>query len=843
MSCLEDQITVFARARPTYRPSGIVKRGMRELVFDLRDTWRGLRRDRLYAAAIVGTLALTLGASVAVFSIVNGVLLQPLRYPNPQALVSIREIVPLLADRYPTLPVSPRHFDVWRDRATSFTSMATMDWRTSTLTGAGDPAQVVVLRTSGTLFNVLQTQITMGRTLTREDERLDRPRVTVISDRLWRERLGGDPGVLGRMLTLDGAQHTIVGVLPRGYPLPTLVTLGESGSVTTDYAAVIPFRISLDKFDWMGQFNYGLVARLKPGVTLEQARAEMNVLQAGVADIVRRQTQRSTELRSWIMPLNETIVRPVRRGLLLLLAAIGALLLIACANLANLTLTRTVGRIRETAVRGALGASRWRLVRAVLVDQVVLAGAGGVLGLVLATAALKVFVTTAPIALPRVQDVVIDGRVVGFAVAGVLFAALAVALPPAWRIGRGDLESVLRSGGRTSDRGAQRMRSLLLTAQVALSVMLLVVSGLFVSSLARLMRVDTGFAAEGAVTVEIAPVSSRYPSTEARAALYDRILDRVRVIPGVTSAAWTSALPLTGETWVDAIIRPDRAVGEEAKSSANYRFVGPEYFRAIGMPILRGRSIEDHDRQNTPTPAVISLRAARTIWPEADAIGREFTRGDVSMRFQVVGIVADGHVTALESESPLMVYVPYWHNNEGKSVLVVRVRGDARPLAAAVRTAVRDVDPETAIAKIAPLRDVIDAAVEGRRYQTSLFTAFGAAALLIAILGVYATTAYGVSRRRRELNIRVALGARTGQVFSLVIRQSLRPLAVGLAAGLTGALAIGGVIASLLYEVRPRDPVVLAIVLVVVATVGIVSAAAATLGGLHVDPASALRDE
>ena len=348
----------------------------------------------MYAAASIGTLALTLGASVAVFSVVNGVLLRPLSYADPQALVSIREIAPGVADRFPTLPVTMRHFDIWRDRAASFTSMAATDWRTSTLTGAGEASQIVVLRASGTLFDVLQIPLTLGRGLTRDDESLERSRVTVISEQLWRERLGGDPGILGRPLMLNGTEHTVVGVLPRGYALPRLRPLAESGSVTSEWAAIVPFRISLADFDWMGQFNYGVVARLKAGVTLQQARAEMNVLQGTVAEIARRETRRPADLRGWIMPLEEVIVGPVRRGLLLLLGSIGALLLMACANLANLTLTRTIGRLRDAAVRGALGASRWRLVRAVIVDQIALAAVGGALGVALAGAALRFFVLT-----------------------------------------------------------------------------------------------------------------------------------------------------------------------------------------------------------------------------------------------------------------------------------------------------------------------------------------------------------------------------------------------------------------------------------------------------------------
>lgn len=816
---------------------------MRNFLRDLRDAWRGVRRDRLYAAAVVGTLGLTLGASIAVFAIVSGVLLRPLDYPDTDRLVSIREIVPGMAERYPTLPVTLRHFELWRDRAASFASMAAMDWRTSTLTGTGDAAQIVVLRTSGTLFDVLRIPTALGRGLTRDDERRERPPVVVISDPLWRERLGADPAIVGRAITLNGIQYTVAGVLARGYALPKLDPLGETGSVTADVAAIVPFRVTLENFNWMGMFNYGVIARLNPGVTLEQARAEMTVLQGTVSDVAQRETGEAVDLRAWLTPLEETIVGPVRRGLLLLLGAIGVLLLIACANLANLTLTRTIGRMRDAAVRGALGAPRWQLVRAVVVEQVALAAWGGAVALALAAAALRVFVVTAPISLPRAQEVAIDGRVVAFGAVAALVAALAVALLPAWRVGRGDLESILRSGGRTTDRGTRRVRNTLLAAQVALSVVLLAVGALFVASLTRLLRVDTGFSPASAVTIEVAPVSARYPDVAARAALYDRVLDRVRAMPGVTAASWTSALPLTGETWVDRVTRSD-AVGTEAGgSSANYRFVGPGYFAAIGMPILRGRAIEDKDRTAALTPAVVSSRVARTLWAGEDALGREFTRGNPNQRFQIVGIVTDGRVTELEAEPPLMVYVPYWFNNEGKSVLVVRASGDALALVPAVRGAVREIDPDVAVARVSPLAAVIDTAVEGRRYQASLFTAFGASALLIAIVGVYATTAYGVSRRRRELNIRVALGARTSQVFSLVLRQSAGPLALGLAGGLAGALASGGGVASLLYEVPPRDPIVLGVVLAVVATSGLAAAAVATLGGVRVDPAAVLRDE
>ena len=466
------------------------------------------------------------------------------------------------------------------------------------------------------------------------------------------------------------------------------------------------------------------------------------------------------------------------------------------------------------------------------------------MGLLVARGALSLFVKTAPIDLPRVSNVVIDGRVLGFAALVAIVAGLCVALLPAWRIGRGDVQGTLRSGGHgTTDRGGLRVRATLLAVQVALSMTLLVVTGLFVTSFVQLLRVDPGFSTDNVLAVEIAPVASRYPDTNERAALYDRIVAAARGLAGVTSATWTSALPLTGETWVDVIARKGDARPSSEKPSANYRFVGPEYFRALSMPVMKGRSIEERDRGKALIPAVISARAAETVWPGEDPIGRHFTRGDPTDQFEVVGVVIDGHPTTLEAESPLMIYVPYWHNNEGKSILLVGTSGSATALAGDLRRVIHSVDPEIAIADSSPLHRVVDTALQGRRYQMWLFAAFGAVALLIATVGVYATTAYGVSRRRREMNIRVALGARASQVFALVLRQSATPLLAGIVAGAAGALAVGTVVASLLFKVHASDPLVIASVAALVAVVGVLASATAARQGLRIDPAAALRDD
>ena len=817
---------------------------MDSVLVDFRDAARALLRDPLYAAAVIATLAVTLGASTAVFSIVNGVVLRPLAFREAQRLVAIREVEPTIARQYRTLAANARHFEEWRRQATAFASIAEIEWRTTNLTGAGDPAQVVMVRSSGTVFDVLRMSVALGRPLTRDDERPDHPPAAVISHRLWEDRLGRDAQVLGRSLILGGTQYTIVGVLAPGAELPTFDVLSESASLSSAFAAVVPFRLNLANVGWMGQFNYPVIARLNPGVTLEQARAELNVIQRSVAEIATKETHEPAELRGWIAPLEESIVGRARLGLLLLLGAIGGVVLIACANLANLSLTRALGRMRDAAVRSALGASRGRLVRGVVLEQLLLASIGGALGLLVARQGLNLFVRTAPIDLPRVNAVVIDGRVLGFAAAVAIAAGLGVALLPAWRMGRGDVQATLRGGGHgATDRGGLRVRATLLALQVALSVTLVVVTGLFVTSFVQLLRVDPGFSSDRVVAVEIAPVARRYPDATARAALYDRILAAGRDLTGITSAAWTSALPLTGETWVDLIARIDDARPSALKPSANYRFIGPEYFRTLSMPITKGRSIDERDRNHAIVPAVISARAAQTLWPGEDPIGRHFSRGDPSDRFEVVGVVVDGHPTALEAESPLMVYVPYWFNNEGKSVLVVRTPGDATAVATELRRVIHAVDPEIAIADVSPLHRVVDKALESRRYQMWLFTAFGAVALLIATVGVYATTAYGVSRRRREMNIRVALGARASQVFALVLRQSATPLLAGIAVGCVGALAIGTVVASLLFKVRASDPLVIATVVSLVGAIGMLASATAARQSLRINPAAALRDD
>jgi predicted permease len=530
---------------------------------------------------------------------------------------------------------------------------------------------------------------------------------------------------------------------------------------------------------------------------------------------------------------------------MLLLAAVGAVLLVACSNLANLSLTRALARLRDAAIRSALGASRRRLVALVVVEQLVLAAVGGALGIAVAAVALRLFVTTAPIDLPRVAEVTIDVRVLAFAALAAVVAGVAVAIVPAWRVARGDVQEVLRGGGGTTIGGAGlRTRSVLLAMQVALAVALLTVTTLLTMSLARLLRSDRGFSPQQVVAVEVSLPAGRYTDPDKVTVAYDQLLERVAAIPGLSSTSFVSVLPLSGENWVDAIQPPGDLRPFTQVPTANYRFIGPDYFKTIGMPLMRGRSFTAAERGGATLPAIITERTAAVVWPGVDPIGRRFIRGDPKQTpFEVVGIVSDSRNTRIDGAPPLMVYVPYWFRSRLTASLVARGTIDEIAAAAAIRRVARDFDPEIAIAGARPLQQVVDSALASRRYQVTVFVVFAAVGFLIAMIGVYAMTAHGISRRRREMNIRVALGASAPGVVALVMRQSAVPIVAGVGLGAAVSMAASAAVAALLFEMSARDPRVIAGVAVVAATTGVLSSYVAARAGLVVNPAAVLRED
>jgi predicted permease len=810
------------------------------LLFDLRDALRSFRRDTSYAATVIVTLAVTIGATTAVFSIVNGVLLKPLAYRESHRLVAIREIWREFVDRIPAAEVNERHFNYWREHATTFESMAQYIVGYANLTGRGEAAQISVARCSGSLFDVLQTPAALGRTLTMQDEPEGAANVVAISDALWRERLGADPRIIGQAIILDGTPYTVVGVLPVSFQLP------ESSAIAEAVDAYAPLRL---RQGWVGDHNDAAIGRLREGVTVDQARAELDVLQAQVGVIATKEAHETVTLASIVRPLTEQVVGSARRGLLLLLGAIVAVLLIACSNLANLSLTRTLGRLREAAIRSALGASRRRLIVKALLEQLVLAAIGGALGLWVASLALGLFIRTAPIDLPRVNDVGLDARVLAFAALVSILAGTFVAIVPAWRIAGRDVQAALRANvtAVASDRRALRSHAALLALQIALSVTLLVVTALLGASLMRVLNVDRGFTTDRVLAVDVALPGSRYADEPTRQAAYHRLLAAIHTVPGVQRVTTTSRLPLSGAGTV-MFLSLEGASAPRSRAdipSANFRFVAPEFFQTLGIVLSRGRSFSETERDpSRPAPVVISAPAAERLWPGQDPIGKRFSRGlGGEQGFEVVGVAADARVTTIDRTQPLMVYVPYWWRSRAAVSLLIKTSIDPTSLLPAVRRAVHDVDPEIAIGQSRPLEQLVDAAVAGRRYQTQLFIAFGAVALFIATVGVYAVTAYGVSRRRREMNIRVALGAQSAQVIRLVLRQATMPVIAGVVTGAAAAIALGGLVASLLFEVQARDPLIVAGVVTVVTTVGLGTCLIAARRGLALNPAAALRDE
>src|SRR5262245_38497652 len=609
---------------------------MSQLSFDLRDILRGLRRDDAYTLTVVLTLALTIGATTAVFSIVDGVLLKPLAYRESQQLVSIKEVWRQLSQRVPSMEVNEQHFEYWRQRARSFESMAQYIVLPANLTGTGDAVQIQVARASGSLFDVLRVRAALGRTLQPSDEPSSQAEVIVITDACWRQRFGSDRNIVGRTVGLDGRPRTIVGVLGPDFRLPT-----ERLSIADGF---VPIHMDTERVGWWGDHNNEAFGRLRAGVTPEQARAELDVLQVQVSEISTREAHEPVTVASAVAPLAETLVGKSRRGLLLLLGAIVAVLLIACSNLANLSLTRAMGRLRDAGIRSALGASRARLVARATLEQVLLSMTGGALGVGVAAAALRIFVRTGPIDLPRVSDVAIDARVLAFAALVSIAAGAVVAVLPAWRMTRRTLEHTLRAAAlrTTSDRAGLRTRGALLALQVALSLTLLVVTGLLGTSFARLMQVDRGFIADRVLLVPLSMPATRYEADAVRQATYDRLISSMQAIPGVRSATTLSLPPLTGSGQVNTNVPGGSAPPRSENPSANFRFIGADFFRTLGITVRRGRTFTEADRgPGHMMPALLSEPTARRLWPNYDALGKIFSRGiPGEAGFQVIGIVA-----------------------------------------------------------------------------------------------------------------------------------------------------------------------------------------------------------
>jgi len=804
----------------------------------LRAASRILLHEPGFAALTILTVALGVGANTAIFSVVNGVLLRPLPYSDPDRLVALREVIPAIAQTYPSLPASSRHFTEWRQRASSFEHISAVDTGSAALTGAGEPEQLDIARVSADLFETLGVQPAIGRAFATGEDQSGRDRVAVLSDSLWRRKFGASRAILGKTIELDSQLYTVTGVLPSWFRFPGARVL-EVGQVSAAKPEVFrPLVFGHDELQQlMGNFNYAVVARLKRGVSADRSLSELNVI---AAQLVKMSGQKM-ELRASVIPMRDSIVGKSRRGLWVLLAAVGSVLLIGCVNLANLLLARSERRARDVAIRAALGASGSQLVRQALVETVCLAMIGGAVGVLLAWAGLGALIKSAPPDIPRLDEVRLDSWVLIFALVITTATGLLFGLAPAWRARRVDPQDALKSGGRSMSGGVSgaRLRGGLVAAEVGLSVVLLVTAGLLMSSFARLIRTNKGFRAVPTVLAGHVQIPwEKYKKDEQRNTFHERLLDRLRAQPGIVSTAIITALPLTGETWIDMVSLPGDTRPELERPMVNVRFASADYFRTMGIPLLSGRTFTGNDRKRNV--AVISERVAHALWPGQNAVGRQFVSNETT--HEVIGIVGD---VLSEPHKPAVsiVYRPYWEWAPSRVELVARAAGDPRSIASAMHAAIRGVDADVPLPELHTMQEVLAESLAQRRFQLLLILAFAGTALLLAALGIYGVVSYSVTRRRNEIGVRMALGARAQDLYAMVIRQALMPVALGLLFGLAAALAAGRVLASLLFEIGPRDPIIMTAVTGVLLAVALAACFVPAHRAAAASPLEALRCE
>jgi predicted permease len=807
---------------------------------DFRYAVRALGRNPGYAAIVILILAVGIGANTAMFSIVDGVLLRALPFHEPERIYAVQEVVPKLANLYPDLPVSSLHVREWRKHWTAAEQIAMIGTDSFNLTSQGEPERVDVQLISANLFPLLGVQPQIGRGFLEEEDQPGRDRVVLLSDSLWRRRFHSDPGVLGRKVILNDRPYEVIGVMPKGLTPVRMSQLSSMRVDEEDPGFWKPLAIDDANQDLMGDFNYGCIVRLKKGVSAQSALEELNAVQAGIL----RNYREKIELRGKIEPLQAQLTGRSQKGLLLLLSAVGAVLLIVCVNIANLMLARATGRRREFAIRAAVGASTRRLLRQMLTESLVIASIGGALGIGLAYLALDVILTNAPLDVARLNEVHIDGRVLAVACVLTLLSGVLFGLLPAWRSSRIDPQEGLRSGGRsaTESRRSGRLRTVLVALEVGLSTVCLAAAGLLLNSFVRLSHVDKGFDTEHVMNVDLYLAGTRYPDGARRSEFLHKVLDAVRPLPGVTALGVANMLPLTGEGNTNIVVVEGVNAPLFERPLADMRSVNGDYFHAMGIPLRSGRVFEESDRSHGV--AIVAESTARKVWPQENALGKRFRFADKDAPLmEVIGVAGDVRGNGLQKAPEQVVYTPYWYRGRSATSLVVRTGMDPTAIAGAVRAELHRLDPELPVAQFRTMQEIVSASVSEKKFQLSLVLVFAGIALVLACLGIFGVVSYTVAQRRGEMGIRLALGATAGNLRTMVVRQGLGPVVVGLAVGIGGALAMGRVMEGLLFGVKATDPWTLAGVSCLL--IG-VAAAACYIPAMRVsraDPLRALRYE
>ena len=808
-----------------------------DLKQDVRYGWRKLVSEPGFAVVAVLTLALGIGATTTIFSVVNAVLIQPLPYPEADRLVRIWEVAPDGDDRN---VVSRGNFMDWRDRAGSFTLVGAHGWRggSAYLTDEGEGLRVSSTSMTPNAFRALGVEPVLGRTFTEEEGRPGSDAVVVLGYEFWRDRLGGDADVLGRTLTIDGRRVRVVGVMPASFDFP------EAGIDVYDV-----WELGEEDRQNRRSHNLQVLARLAPGVTVAQAQAELDAMAAGLAD------EYPAEMEGWgvnVQPYRADLTAEARPTLLMLLGVVGLVLLLACANLANLLLARARAREREVAVRGALGAGRRRLIHQFLTEAALIAILGGALGFAATAAGLDMFVALAPGDIPLIDDVTLDPTVFGFAAGATLLATALFGLLPALRASDADLQATLRSAGSRSGRRAHgRLRSGLLVAEVALAVILLVGAGLLLRSAVALQTQDYGFDRENIMTVSMNLDAARYPNgTPQQVEWFGRLLERVEALPGVIGAAGSSDMPagFGSMTFSYAIEGRPSNTPSGREEDQPLRIVTPGYFETLRIPVLDGRVFSEQDDANGLPVVVVNQALADRHWPNGGAVGQRinFRPEEEQPWFEIIGVVGDTRHYGVDEEPTPAVYMAHaqklwdwvsWLN------IMVRTPGDPMAIAPAFLNVVHELDPEVVPGTIRSLTARYAATNAQRRFATILLAVFAGLALVLGVVGVYGVLSYAVAQRTRELGVRIALGASRGSVAGGVMARGVATAGLGAAIGVIAALALSRFLEGLVYGVGVRDPITFVGIPVILMAVAAAAAYVPARRATRVNPMEALRAE
>jgi len=812
---------------------------------DARYALRALRKNPGFTLVVMLTLALGIGATTAVFTVVDGVLLRPYAYPDMNRIVTLLETT----RRGQVMSVSWQNFQDWRAANQVFEHLGIYRGTVMNLTGGEQqPERIFGSLASSDVFNALGLQPIAGRTFTAQEDEPAAPRVAIVSERLWRSHFGGDPSAIGGTIVLNDEPYTIVGVMPAGMRFP---------SRGTD--VWVPLGVFIRTFPPDRGAHPGLAAvgKLKRGVPVERAAAEMDAI---ARRLERQYPMSNADHTVSLTPYAEQIVQNIRPALVTLACAVLFVLLIVCANLANLMLARADGRHRELAIREALGASRWRIVQQLLTESLLVAIGGGAVGALLAWWAVAAFVASRPSTVPRIDQIAVDGRVLAFTAIVSIAVGVAFGLAPALRASSIDLLASLRDAAHATPVGGRRMRALLVVGEIALALVLLVGAGLTIRSFAALTALDLGFDPSRVVTMRVSVPNARYPEAAQWIAFHRDILDRVSAIPGVDAAGLNSATPLEGGG-SESEVRyegqpPPRAASEEA-TTCLFQAATPDYFRAMGIAFVRGRAFTAQDAAAAVPVAIVEEALARKFFPDADPIGKriafEFAGGHGAARpiwREIVGVVRHvRHYGLVREPDNLEVYAPleqlpiWFRDRRPNMTLFVRTPLEPEQIAASIRRVVAGVDSRIPVFSVLTMREYVGQATEQPRLNMTLLAAFGALALVLAAVGVYGVLSYLVGRRTQEIGIRLALGATRADVLRLVVGHGMALAAAGILIGLAGAWAITRLLGSLLYGISPHDPATFVAIAAALAAVAFAASYVPGRRAMRVDPMQALRCE